>query len=729
MRTILEVICRRFPTIVWIALVVFAVAVAGTYLSTPQYVSEARITVPLGQESTLPATAMTPPLNVYINRAEQIQTQIEVLHSRSLVEKTIDALPEALFQPMRGEPAGLMARLRQQFRDLAGAAVLQLRTGLEKIGVLPVLSDRERFILNCADRLSAKRQRETDLIIITFRHPSPAIAQVFLSKFLEIYVREKTATDSGATVPFFAEQEGELEQRLVSARADLAAFRAKWGILDLSTQREGMLREYGRLTTEINEARAELVQNSVALKAFDAEPGKLSPESAMPMALRNDPGIIETLRNLASLRARESRLGTEMGENHPDRTNVQDEIRRLQGHIAEEGKNILGNRGSVLSSLLKELEAQRDAIQEQVLTLDARSREMRTLETTVDVMEAAVAQYAEKRETSRVSAAMDDRQINAIRVIEPPNLAYRPVSPKVPRNLLLGLICGIVAGLAYVFFRHQFSSTIYTPEDLQDCLSERAQGEEELADVGDQPAVAFLPDLNRPRAQGLLRRLLPSPSPHKYSTIDAVVKKMPENVMTMVGRKFFYPRYERHFPASLMLTGAGKNVGTTAGARLLAEHLSKLYSLRILLVDTAFDKPGKSGAVGVNGDVDFASWLRGASIAAPGEGHGVTVLSAGALDDAANAAFFSMTRESLAKLKGGYDMVVFDTAPVTWSSTSLHLAGLVEQVVLVVRSEVTRREVVRSTRETLEHGGGDLLGVICDFRRFYIPDWMYRIME
>jgi Uncharacterized protein involved in exopolysaccharide biosynthesis len=611
--------------------------------------------------------------------------------------------------------------------------VLLVRTGFEKIGVLPVMSDRERFILACADRLSAKRQRETDLIIITFRHPSPAIAQVFLSKFLEIYVREKTATDSGATVPFFAEQEGELESRLVSARANLAAFRSQWGILDLSTQREGMLAEYGRLTTEINEARAELVQNSVALKAFDEDPGKQSPESALPFSLRNDPGITETLRNLASLRARESRLGTEMGENHPDRTGVQDEIRRLQGHVAEEGKSILANRGTVLSSLLAELESQRDGIQAQVLSLDARSREMRSLETAVDVMEAAVAQYAEKRETSRVSAAMDDKQINAIRVIEPPNLAYRPASPKVPRNLLLGMICGVVAGLAYVFFRHQFSSTIYTPEDLQDCLAERTQGEEELAEARSQPSVAFLPDLYRPRAQGLLRRLLPAPKQFKHAGIDAVVEKMPENVMTMVGRKFFYPRYERHLPASLMLTGAGRHVGNTASARLLAEHLCKLYSLRILLVDAVFHKADKGDASGDvesgDGVEDFASWLRGRPISGPGEGHGVTVLPAGTLDDEANSAFFALTRESLARLKGDYDMVVFDSSPVTWSSTALHLAGLVEQVVLVVRSEATRREVVRSTRETLEQGGGNLLGVICDFRRFYIPEWMYRIME
>lgn len=728
MRTILEVVCRRFPTIVWIAVVVFAVTVAITYLTTPQYVSEARITVPIGQESTIPATAMTAPLNVYINRAEQIQTQIEVLHSRIFIEKTIDALPAALFAPSKAEPVGFMAIARAKVKEVASFLTLEVRKLLEKLGVLPVLSDQERFILECADRLSAKRQKETDLIILTFRHPSPHIAQIFLKQFLEIYVREKSNTDSGATVPFFAEQETELEQRLVTARADLANFRNEWGIMDLTTQREGLLAEYGRMTTEINEARAELVQIQVTMDAFENNIGQVSPESVMPFSLRNDPGITEALRNLASLRARESRLGTEMGENHPDRASVLNEIRRLQRHIASEGQNILENRRGVLNALLAELEGQRADIQAQVHTLDTKNREMQSLETTVNVMEAAVAQYAEKRETSRVSAAMESQQINAINVVEPPNLAYRPVSPKIPRNLLIGLLFGITVGLVYVFFRHQFSSTIYTPEDLHDCFTRRSGGEEDLGRNINVPTVTTLPDLVHPRASGLLRRLLPLPSFNSYSNPNAVMKKMPENVMAMVGRKFFYPKNERHFPATLMLTGTGKDVGCTTCSHMIAEHLHRVYSQRVLLVRTEFarNKKKKDAA----NERDFASWLRTGSLP-PHEKEvaGVDVLHAGMMDEQAHSAFFTLTREKLAQLREGYDVVVFDAAPVNWSSAALHLASLVEDVVLVVRSEVTRREVLLSTSDSLKESGGNVLGAICNFRRFYIPNWLYRMLE
>ncbi len=722
MRNIVELICRRFPTIVWIALVVFLVIAAATYLATPMYTSEARITIPLGQESTVPTTALTAPLYIYVTRAEQIQTQIEMLQSRNLIEKTIDEMPDALFEPeSRPEPDGLLARLRKQFGEVTGVARAELRTIMEKAKINPKMSERESFILSCASRLDVKRRRETDVIGLSFKDRSPQVAQIFLNKFLEIFVREKSSSDASATVPFFAEQEQKLRDDLVDSRKKLADFRQQWGILDLRSQRDSLLLEDGRILSEINQAQAELVQIEVSLTSFQDALGREAPESVLPARIRDDSGMSETLRNLATLQARESRLWTELGDDHPDLINIRTEIARLRAHIQFEGRDMLNSRANILKSLLSELKLQRDNIHNQILTLEAKSREMLTLETEVKVMETALGQYAERRETSRMSAAIEAKQINAINIIEPPNLAYKPSSPVVFMNLLLGLVFGVVLGLAYIFFRNRFSSTIYTPEDLHNAFS-RSAGD-------NSPPIAQLPDLVYPRAQGFIRRLLPIP--HLFSSYaepDAVVRKMPENVMTMMGRKFFYPKNERHIPNSLLLSGTGDNVGATTCAKLLAEHLRKTNICRVLLVQTRFDRPKKRKPVADGRD--FATWLRSETLPEPKEGEGtVDLLPAGVLDDVAQSALFSLTREKLDKLREGYDVVVFDADPVIRSSIALHLAALVEDVILVARSEVTRREVLSSTLNSLGETGGKLAGAICNFRRFYIPNWVYRLLE
>ena len=732
MRNILELICRRFPTIVWIALIVFLVVTALTYLAIPMYTSEARITIPIGQESTLPTTALGAPLFVAINRAEQIQTQIEVLRGRNLIEKTIDALPDALFEPEdRPASEGLFADLRKRFGEIVREARAELQNLLEKTKISPRMSERERFILSCASRLDVNRRRETDVIGLSFRDSSPTVAQVFLNKFLEIYVREKGTTDSSATVPFFAEQEQKLRDNLVDARKALSDFRQEWGVLDLTSQRNSLLVEDGRILSEVNQAQAELVQIEVSLTSFREALGNEAPESVLPIAVRDDSGMAESLRNLATLRARESRLWTELGEGHPDLNNIRTEIARLRAHIQSEGQNMLNSRANTLKSLLSELETQRGNIHNQILTLESKSREMLTLETDVTVLETALSQYAERRETSRMSAAMEAQQINAIHIVEPPNLAYRPSSPNVLLNLLFGLIFGGSLGLAYVFFRHRFSSTIYTPEDLRNAFSHRAsRGDDADGQSADEnlPPIAQLPDLVFPSAQGFIRRLLPIPHFNSYAKPEAVVRKISENVITMMGRKFFYPNHERHIPHFLMLSGTGDRVGVTTCSLLLAEHLRKTYACRVLLVETRFNQQDKRKTEPC--DLDFASWLRGERLPEPEEGRrGIDALPAGILDDSAQSALFALTREKLEELRDGYDVVIFDTAPVIRSSTALHLAALVDGVILVARSEVTRREVLRSAQNILEETGSRLSGAVCNFRRFYIPNWVYRLLE
>jgi len=738
MRNIIELISRRFPTIVWITLVVFLVIAAATYLATPMYTSEARITVPIGQESTLPTTALTAPLYVYITRAEQIQTQIEVLQSRNLIEKTIDELPEALFEPEeKAESDGVLASLRKRLGEVTRGARAEVRKFLEKAKISPRMSEREQFILSCASRLDIKRRRETDVIGLSFKDRSPYVAQIFLNKFLEVYVREKSTNDSSVTVPFFAEQEQKLRDDLVEARRALNDFRQEWGILDLPSQREALLSEDGRILSEINQAQAELVQIEVSLASFQEAVGHEAPESVLPARVREDLGIAETLRNLATLRARESRLWSEVGENHPDMTNIQSEVTRLRAHILTEGQNMLNSRAHTLKSLLNELKSQRDNIHNQILTLESKSREMLTLETEVTVLETALGQYAERRETTRMSAAIEAQQINAINIVEPPNLAYKPSSPVVVVNLVLGLMFGAVLALAYVFTRNRFSTTIYTPEDLHEAFS-YGQSRGESADGKDNsPPITQLPDLLYPRAQGYIRRLVPIPRRRNpFAKPDAVVRKMPENALTMMGRKFFYSNNQRHIPSSLMLSGTGDKVGSSTCAKLLAEHLRKTYACRILIVETTFRRSKDRNTV-VNGR-DFATWLRGVPFPEPeevtvtkdGDDDGmIDVLPAGVLDDWAQAAVFGLTREKLDVLRNGYDVLIFDAEPVIRSSIALHMAALVDDVILVARSEVTRREVLHSIQDTLDQTGGKLTGAICNFRRFYIPNWVYRLLR
>ena len=73
-----------------------------------------------------------------------------------------------------------------------------------------------------------------------------------------------------------------------------------------------------------------------------------------------------------------------------------------------------------------------------------------------------------------------------------------------------------------------------------------------------------------------------------------------------------------------------------------------------------------------------------------------------------------------------YDYIIFDSAPVNAYPDTLILSPLVDGIVLIVKSENTRREIVKNAKEQLEKNKGNLLGVVINRRKFALPEFIYK---
>ncbi len=72
-----------------------------------------------------------------------------------------------------------------------------------------------------------------------------------------------------------------------------------------------------------------------------------------------------------------------------------------------------------------------------------------------------------------------------------------------------------------------------------------------------------------------------------------------------------------------------------------------------------------------------------------------------------------------------YDYVILDAPPVFGASGCLALSALADGVILVLRSEHTRREVAKNAINQLEGAGARLLGSIINMKKHYIPNFIY----
>lgn len=77
-------------------------------------------------------------------------------------------------------------------------------------------------------------------------------------------------------------------------------------------------------------------------------------------------------------------------------------------------------------------------------------------------------------------------------------------------------------------------------------------------------------------------------------------------------------------------------------------------------------------------------------------------------------------------LRHRFDLIVIDSNPLTQSPDGLAIAPKVDGVVLVVEAERTRWTVVDSVKNRINKVGGNLLGIVLNKRRYYIPQSIYK---
>jgi len=73
-----------------------------------------------------------------------------------------------------------------------------------------------------------------------------------------------------------------------------------------------------------------------------------------------------------------------------------------------------------------------------------------------------------------------------------------------------------------------------------------------------------------------------------------------------------------------------------------------------------------------------------------------------------------------------YDTVMIDAPPVIGSPESPPISAFVDGVVLVVQAGKTKREIVQRSLDMIGQFDGNVLGLVLNRKKYYIPDFIYR---
>jgi Mrp family chromosome partitioning ATPase len=77
-------------------------------------------------------------------------------------------------------------------------------------------------------------------------------------------------------------------------------------------------------------------------------------------------------------------------------------------------------------------------------------------------------------------------------------------------------------------------------------------------------------------------------------------------------------------------------------------------------------------------------------------------------------------------LRQNFDLVLIDSPPFETSPDGLAISRRVDGVILVLEAEKTRWPVAERLKEQVQSNGGNILGIVFNKRRYYIPEFVYK---
>lgn len=493
--------CRK-----WLIFLVFMAISGGVTIATAlwprTYRSEAKLLVRLGRENaTLDPTATfgkEPIVAVPSIRETEINSAVEIVTTRALIEKVVDALGPAMIldggpsarpdgpEPNRQVAAATMVAPQEERRSINWMGWLQ------KVNLATPLDARERAILHLSRNLRAQPVRKSDVVVLTYNGASPALAQTVLSKLVDFYLKEhgRLNRTTGAH-QFLAEQTSTLRERLAKAEEELRQWKDKTGLADAAAQRQLMVTRISRVEEGLMQKNAAMAALQTRVRRTHELLDKLPPTEVTAEKAGIGSQASDLMRQqFYNLQVQEQAAAAKYTEEHPTFRELRDQTaaaRRLfeeeqrtrnetttaPGRRYEQVQLTLLSDEPLLASYQSEITTLRDQaaqLNRQLKTFNENDLRIAALQREVELSTASYRRYAESMEQARIDQALQTERISNISVAQPATLEVKPIKPRVAWNLLLGLIAGLAGGVGVAVAAEYSDRTMKTSEDVEQKL-------------------------------------------------------------------------------------------------------------------------------------------------------------------------------------------------------------------------------------------------------------------
>jgi polysaccharide biosynthesis transport protein len=696
LRDYYRVLSKRRYMVLTFFTIVFLIFLIATLSATPIFMATTKVLIEKNEPTSV---AMS---NMYYSPYDPdfYGTQYQLINSTSVAQRVVKmlSLDKTYDSYVKEQQAGfnIIGGTINWFKELF-SLVLNV-TGITKPHAAAVKKEAspeelEAKAMSLSQMISGSiivsPVPNTKLVNISYMSTNAELASLIVNSVAKAYmdeILEMKMNSSRYSMRWLTEKAEEERGKLESSEQALQAYMRDKDIVTLENRIALVPEKLSEVATQIATSESkrkemESLYNKVKDVSHNIENAETVP------AIASDPTVQSLRAQIMKAEQNITDMSKKFGQKHPAMVTAQAELRGLKAKKEQEIRRVIETikneyemaktNEETFRKMVSQTKAETQNLSEKFVQYEALKRET---ETNRQLFDAIIKQMKEQNITQ------DIQTIN-VWVIEKAETPQYPAKPDKTRNILYGVMVGLMGGIGLAFFIEYLDNTVKSPEDVETKLGAPVLG-----------VVTLLAT--------------------REKNIEEVVLKEPQSAFAesyRVLRTSILLSSADSPPKNILITSISPGEGKTVTSLNLAMTIAQSEH-SVLLIDGDLRRPRIHKIFGLDNSKGLSTYLAGASdikITPKAGLPNLNIMTSGPIPPNPSELLGSSKLQELIKtLNERYDIIIWDSAPLLTVTDSLVLSKILDGTIIVVRAGETQYESVKRGLKSLQDIESHFLGIV-----------------
>lgn len=578
-----------------------------------------------------------------------------------------------------------------------------------------------RLIIERVTFLRDGKQGGTKLLDISYRDRDPKRIKYVLEETAQYYLEymgKERLKVSKQSIDFIARQMPALQQKVDNLQQELEILRIKYNFNEPELRSRSLSDQLDSLANRRLDVQVQLVESRHQYESYKKRSLKGDNRWIVDISPKSYENLISKVNEIESQLALSS---TQFYENSLPIQSLREKQQSLRDLMKREAESVLFQ----MKSQLEQLEARervlansQNLLKAKITQMPQAQRRYDDIQLKLEIANNTLKLFLEKQKMLQLDAGQIDGSwqiISKPQLVTNENGALDPVTEKqTRRQLMIAIVISSLLGIAIGFLVEVLNTVFHTPEEIKSATK--------------RPLLGVIPiakamKIKSRRGESVPPKFTSVSSTTNSASLKRIIVSNYKDFSMIEAFHYLYTNIQllnaEHPITSLTITSTIKGEGKSTVAVYLAKTASAVGK-RVLLVDANMRFPqlhtylGLSNKKGLSNTLSSDLSLNEVIQRLPDDDN-LFVLTAGTIPPDPITLLSSQKMHYLMEqFLGLFDLVIYDTPPLTGLADGHLLASQTDGTVVIVKIEKTDRGLVRKALDQLNVADFKVLGVVAN---------------